>query len=926
MSTPHASDSPNGNSPSADDEHSILTDAHRLQALRRYESSEVPQEDLDRLTRLAAGLFDAPVALLSLIDDTQRRFMSAFGTGADTAPAVPSVCRSVLASGDSVVVEDLDAQDRFASRDLVPDAHGLRFYAGVPLTTLDGHCIGTICVCDTEPQSPDPDKVEQLQELADMAMEAFERHEFSVGEAPGLSQTVIDHLPGIFYVVGTDGRMKGWNARFEDLSGYSGDELSAAEATSFFRGADCERVEAAIEEVFETGNATVEADFVHKSGEEFPMLLTGVRTRLQGKTRLVGMGVNISERKKQEEERRVLAEAVRQVGQAILITEGAPLDEPGPRIRYVNPAFEEMSGYREEEILGCTPRLLQGPKTDRDVLDDLREQLEAGNPVAQETVNYRKDGTPYIVQWNISPVYDEEGTLQHWVSVQRDVTAERRRQQALQERELRFRQLTENISEVFWLRTDDELLYVSPAIEDVFGRAVEELEHDVDAFFDWVHPDDRADVESKWEALVDRGEAIDTELRVVRPDGEVRWLSAEFAQVEAAADENRFAGVFRDVTARTQAETARQAERDRLATLFDNLPTPVVKGSPVGDAFIVETVNPAFEQTFGVDAESIEGHDLHDVIVPEGDLERAVEINRTVAREGTIRTEVVRQAAEGKRTFQVHAAVRETDGDGPPEAYAIYTDISDQKRIQEELRRSKEQLQVARDEAEEAARLKSAMLANMSHEVRTPLTSIIGFAELLADTLEDDQGQFARHVHRSSERLMQTLDSVLQLSKLDAGAYQLDREQTDLTELVRDTVDMLRPRAERDDVSVETECPDDPVLGALDRNAVDRILTNLIQNAIKFTEGGGRVCVRLARETEGRALIEIKDTGIGIDDDFLPEAFTAFKQESEGLGRDFEGTGLGLAITHRLVDAHDGEIEVESEKGVGTRVRVRLPL
>ncbi len=136
-------------------------------------------------------------------------------------------------------------------------------------------------------------------------------------------------------------------------------------------------------------------------------------------------------RRVREQEHRFLAEAVGQAREAVLVTEAGPLDEPGPRIVYANEAFEAMTGYREAEVLGKTPRILQGTETEEAVLGSLRTALEAGEHWQGETVNYRKDGTPYVVQWNVAPVTGEGGEIQHWVSVQRDVTEEREREEQL---------------------------------------------------------------------------------------------------------------------------------------------------------------------------------------------------------------------------------------------------------------------------------------------------------------------------------------------------------------------------------------------------------------------------------------------------------------------------------------------------------------
>jgi signal transduction histidine kinase len=231
----------------------------------------------------------------------------------------------------------------------------------------------------------------------------------------------------------------------------------------------------------------------------------------------------------------------------------------------------------------------------------------------------------------------------------------------------------------------------------------------------------------------------------------------------------------------------------------------------------------------------------------------------------------------------------------------------------------------AKQEFEEALQLKSALLANMSHEIRTPLTSITGFAELLSEDVDGEAAVFAERILHSAQRLTQTLDSVLQFSRLDSGAFELQRSTVALTSLLEETVVLLRPLADKANVALAVSLPDAPVIGPADENAVHRVLTNLIENAIKFTEAGGRVEVAVRAEDD-TAVFTVSDTGMGMSEAFRARAFEPFQQESTGLERTHEGTGLGLAIVKHLVDALGGCIEIESEKGAGTRCTVRLPL
>ncbi len=257
------------------------------------------------------------------------------------------------------------------------------------------------------------------------------------------------------------------------------------------------------------------------------------------------------------------------------------------------------------------------------------------------------------------------------------------------------------------------------------------------------------------------------------------------------------------------------------------------------------------------------------------------------------------------------------------------------ERREEELSRTVDELTVAKEKAEEASQLKSAMLANMSHEVRTPLTSISGFAEVLTEEADGQVKQFATMIHENSKRLLDTLSSVLRLSKLEAGKQNLHLERMDLVEEAEAIITEQAERAENAGVDLHLDVCDQ-CLCELDPGAVQRILRNLVGNAIKFTDENGEVVVRVDRvsrpseaepndEAFTHARLEVEDTGPGMSASFQENMFEAFRQESEDPRRTHEGSGLGLSITKELVDLLHGDISVESEVGVGTRFTIHLP-
>ncbi|MCS3670723.1 PAS domain S-box-containing protein [Salinibacter ruber] len=240
----------------------------------------------------------------------------------------------------------------------------------------------------------------------------------------------------------------------------------------------------------------------------------------------------------------------------------------------------------------------------------------------------------------------------------------------------------------------------------------------------------------------------------------------------------------------------------------------------------------------------------------------------------------------------------------------------------------------AKETAEKMSRLKSAFLANISHEIRTPLTSILGFAEAIGGEVEGARrveevdlaslARFSSLIEQSGQRLMDTLTGVLNLSKLQAGEMTLDLEPVDLAAEAAAAAHEFAPQADGAGVALELTEEDTAVWARADRSGVQIVLRNLLSNAIKYTEEGGTVWIR-ARTDGEHAVLEVEDTGIGMDPNTADVLFEAFKQASEGIGREYEGTGLGLTVTKEVLDQMDGAVAVETEQGEGSRSTVWLP-
>lgn len=275
----------------------------------------------------------------------------------------------------------------------------------------------------------------------------------------------------------------------------------------------------------------------------------------------------------------------------------------------------------------------------------------------------------------------------------------------------------------------------------------------------------------------------------------------------------------------------------------------------------------------------------------------------------------------------------------PEGIFVVSVDITEQKEagrkliaLNEELERKVQertaQLQEAMHRAESADRLKSAFLATMSHELRTPLNSIIGFTGImlqqLAGPLNPEQMKQLGMVQGSSRHLLELINDVLDLSKIEAGQLEVRAEEFDLVEVTARVAASMKPLADKKDLTLEFNTVHPSLVIAGDRRRTEQVLINLINNALKFTERGG---VKVKLDSSGpSAVVAVVDTGMGIAAEDLKSLFKPFRQIDTGLARQHEGTGLGLAICHRLLKLMKGSISVQSQPGAGSEFTIRLPL
>ena len=372
-------------------------------------------------------------------------------------------------------------------------------------------------------------------------------------------------------------------------------------------------------------------------------------------------------------------------------------------------------------------------------------------------------------------------------------------------------------------------------------------------------------------------------------------------------------GIMRDVTRRQEAENAVQESEEKFRALTEE----ALVGTYIVQDNRFTYVNPRLAEITGYEREELLG-EINPVSIAhpdDRDRIRSLIEERLEGRTQTVQYDCRVQRKEGGIR---HVKVLGTciQYRNQPTLIGTIVDISSHVEYEQAL-------VDARDEAEQMSNLKTSFLANMSHEIRTPLSAILGYAEVLEEEASPALQEFVELIQNSGERLLETLNSVLDLAQIEAGSINLRPAEFDLAELASNTAKAFQRQAAEKDLELEITAEPESIPGRMDRGLLTRIVTNLTHNAVKFTDEG-TVTVRLHGRSD-EVELEVVDTGIGIAEEELPHLFQAFRQESRGTRREFEGSGLGLAITKELVDLVDGKIEVESTKGEGTRFHVRLP-
>lgn len=586
-----------------------------------------------------------------------------------------------------------------------------------------------------------------------------------------------------------------------------------------------------------------------------------------------------------------------------------------------NPAWLEMFGYAAEDVPRLTISDITFPADMEADMSRLQELMAGKRDVFRsEKRYYRADGKILWGARTASLVRDADGRPLHIIATVENITRRKEVEEILKDRDLMVRAIVDNATDAIAIKDrNGRYLLINPAGAAAMGRLVEEVlgKQDED-FFD---PQAAAERTENDRLIVETGE-VRTFIESLTRDGIPRINHV--TRFPYLSPEGKIQGVIsisRDVTQQKLTEDMILRNLALLKAQQDSAPDGILA---VNEAMQIIGFNQRFIVMWRLPPQVMAHHDdrlLIDYLLPS-----VKDPDRFVARINYLYShplEASRDEIELKdgRTFERYSNAVISDSGSYFGRVWFFRDITDRKKTERLLQEQNEKLK-------ELDAIKSNFVNSVSHDLRTPLTAILGYIEFLEEgmggTLTPQQREYLTQIHTGSERLAGLIDDLLDFARIDSKVFKLIVEEVDLGEKIQSIANSILPLFKEAQVELELRLPETPIRIVLDPKRIGQVLTNLLSNAIKFTPPGGRVTLEATRQDDN-VLVEVRDTGTGIAPVDIPKLFQRFSQ-LQGGARKVGGTGLGLSISKLLVESHGGEIGVESTLGKGSRFWFTLPL
>ncbi len=625
---------------------------------------------------------------------------------------------------------------------------------------------------------------------------------------------------------------------------------------------------------------------------------------------------------------------------------------------YTGTSPEQNSGFGWQSLIH--PQQLPA------LLEKWRACTISGQPFSFEYGLKGADGNYRSFLKLATPLLDPEARVTRWIGTDTDITQIEESREALREGESQFRQITDSMPQLVWVTDPNgDIVWRNHRWQSYAGKRPEDESWD-----ETIHPDDLATARESWRVSLQTGEPLETASRVRRRDGAYRWFLVRSMPVRDSHGKIvKWFGTCTDIEDYKQAESQIQELNDsleqrvrertaelaaandilaetqsRLQGVLDSATRVCIIGTdPAG---FINIFNRGAERALQFRAEEVLGHSLTQLLHSEAELaNQSAMLSQKLGRP-IHGFDVFREPAllgvfdecewtylrKDRTTLEVSLAVSVVRNAAGAVTGFLCTamDISAQKSLERKLREKNADLVRQTQRAEEASLTKSAFVASMSHEIRTPMNAILGMSDLLWESdLSSDQRQYVEVFQRAGNVLLDLINSVLDLSKIESGHLELENTYFDLDDVIARTVELLAPKATAKEIALLYRiAPSVPSKVVGDAVRLQQILVNLVGNAVKFTESGEVVLTVQPSQPEIPGCLEfsISDTGIGLSPEQLETVFDDFSQADASTTRKYGGTGLGLGICRRLIASMGGQLHATSELGKGSTFRFNVVL
>ncbi len=731
------------------------------------------------------------------------------------------------------------------------------------------------------------------------------------------------------------------NKSAENMFGYTSEEAIGKYGTEWIASQDREMV---MQHMLEGLEEPYEGMALKKDGTTFPCILQGKMMHYKGRTVRVTSLTDNTHRKQAEENLKESELRYRNLFDHA--NEGLILLTMDGKIAELNQSFAQMHGYTVDEMKNMDIKDLDVLREATfDSREEIMQRILAGEVVRFEVEHYHKDGHSFFMNDTVSLI--TISGQQYFLAFHQDITEHKRAEEELRNSENNYKTLfnenTDGIT-IFSIRGDE----VAPVIVDMNENAASMLGY---SWEEMIKMDPgkleiditREKMEKRVEELKTKG-FLNYETTLQHKNGnkiivEIKTLVINYANQPAVMN------IARDITKRkeieqeliTAKENAEESEK-KYRQIFDNTFDIMSIYEVTEDGrFKVITFNPAEEKLIG-SLENYQNRYIDECIPPELYNEFKPHYDRCIQEEKLIVYEEDISFQDIHKTFYTQLIPLKNNEGRVHRIIVISRDITDVKLLSTQLTHQNEELKllnidltVSKEKAEESDKLKTAFLSNMAHEIRTPMNGILGFSELLQEPgLSDDrQQEYLKIIEKSGKRMLNIIDEIVEISKIEAGVMPIEIKDTVINEKIEFIYELLKPEAEARGLklSVGNTLPQKAATIKSDGQKIYSILSNLVKNAIKYTDKGSVEFGYDVVETgHGLSLqFYVKDTGIGIPKDRQEAIFERFIQADIIDIQARQGAGLGLSIAKAYVELLGGKIRVESEEGIGSTFYFTLP-